>query len=146
MNDHIHRRMAWIVLLSLSVFVVTSAWCVHHVYLLAKDLPNRIQIEMDGEMLGDMITESMRVSLRDGDQATQLGGLRAIRDGMWSDVMIPLYIQQNFGDEILPLCESENTEVAALASEIAELAGLFAQTESDVDLVSLGMPATPSAK
>ncbi|MGI9473608.1 MAG: hypothetical protein ACR2NZ_18845 [Rubripirellula sp.] len=134
MDGRTHRRIIVIILMSLVLFFGSGAWCVHQIVAWAKDLPNRIQIEVDSQALGDFMAEAMRVSLREGETQQQIEGLRLIRDGLRTDASFVPYVQQQLAEEILPLQESDSSQVAALASEISELAGLFAPTDGDVDL------------
>jgi hypothetical protein len=127
------RYVATVLALSLIVFAVTSVWCVHHVYVWAKDLPNRIQIKFDGQGVGELINESVRVAVRDGDVSTQIESLSLLRDGIHADPAMGVYMQQNLVAEIVPLMESPNSTVAALAFEIAELAGFSASSNSQFD-------------
>lgn len=118
---------------SIFVFTITSVWCVHQVYVWAKDLPNRIQIEFDGQGFGELITESVRMAVRDGDVQTQIESLTALRDGIHADPAMGVYVQQNLAAEILPLMESPNSAVAALSVEIAELSGFAASDNGQFD-------------
>lgn len=127
------RYIATVLALSLLVFAVTSAWCVHHVYVWAKDLPNRIQIEFDDQGVGVLINESVRMAVRDGDVATQIESLTLLRGGIHADPAMGVYVQQNLAAEIVPLMESPNSTVAALAFELAELSGFSASSDSHFD-------------
>ena len=133
-----YRRVAIFLLLTLLVFGFTSAWCVRNVFLWAKDLPNRIQFQFEGDGFAEMMTEAARSAVRDGDVQTQIESLTILRDGIHAEPAMSSYVQQNFAAEILPLRMSGNSQVASLASEISELAGFLASDEDEFDLKHLG--------
>ena len=95
-----------------------SLWGVVRIVAWALDLPNRVDIRVDGEAVTWFVTESARATLQQPDPEKHLEGLRALADGIKTNPEVVPWIQAELGSEIDMLRKSPDRRVAALAEEV----------------------------
>jgi hypothetical protein len=85
-----------------------------------RDLPNRIDIQIDGEAFGLAITESIRGELEADSSERQLNAIGYLSNGLAEGPETQTWIHTEYGDEIISLTDSADQEVATAASVLME--------------------------
>lgn len=114
------KRLLIIASASLCLILGLIAWGVVRIVAWASDLPNRVDIQIDGEAVTWFVTESARATLQQPDPEKQLEGLRALADGIKTNPDVVPWIQAELESEIDMLRKSPDPRVAALAEEVHE--------------------------
>lgn len=98
--------------------LIVTAWGAIRVIEWATDLPNRIDIQIDGRSVTRFVTESARASLVQSDPEQQLRCLQAMADGMDANPETVRWIQTEFASELQALQTSPDARVAKLADTL----------------------------
>ena len=112
------RRVLILASAALCVFLGLSVWGVAKIIAWASDLPNRVDVHVDGESVAWFITESARAALQQPDPETQFESLKALADGIESNPEVVPWIRAELGSDIDTLRGSSDPKVAALAEDI----------------------------
>ena len=102
----------------LCMFLILSVWATVRVVDWASDLPNRIDIQVDGESVAWFIAVSARETLKQGAYDRQLECLKALADGIKTNPEVVPWIQAELKLEIETLLKSPNPRVTAMADEV----------------------------
>lgn len=87
----------------------------------AKDLSSRIDIQVDGQDLAKAVNESMHYMLRGDDPAAQLQAIDCFTLGATESPEAAQWVRAEFYEDIVPLRDSTNVEVASKAGELLGL-------------------------
>ncbi len=118
------KRVFVIVGLLFACFVVTVSWSAFKAVAWARDLPNRVVIDVEpmANAFGQAVNDSYHLALRGSDETVQLQVLE--------DQFEPLiresdegaeWIRKEFHDDLSALVDSSNPEVSKAASNILSL-------------------------
>ncbi|WP_203329022.1 hypothetical protein [Candidatus Laterigemmans baculatus] len=112
------KRLLIIASAAMCLLLGISTWGVVRIVAWASDLPNRVDIQVDGEAVTWFVTESARATLQQPDPEKQLEGLRALADGVKTNPEVVPWIQKELKSEIDMLRESPDAMVADVAEEV----------------------------
>ena len=129
------RLLVASVLMAFFVMIGCTAWMVVQVVAWARDLPNRIEIEFDGQAFGQFITGSIAVSLRAEDPQTQLQTIAYLTECLESNPDVEPWVRDSFRDEIEQLAKSDDANLAAAATVLLGRLNLGDEVPIDVDAV-----------
>ena len=118
------------IVLGLIVFGA-GAWGVVRIVAWAKDLPNRIVIDLDEIPIESIVAEGTRAALMSEDQSQQLQCLEYLAEGSRSTPEVIPWIQSEFAAELTILCDSPDGRVATLARTLTEAIPLPSGAEGD---------------
>jgi hypothetical protein len=129
-----HKKLNYF-LLALFIFITLSAAlttvCVIRMVAWARDLPNRVNIQIDGNAIAQSFTEGIRSALQSEDLTQQLLAVKTISEAVDNQgEMIP-YIETEFLAEFGALADSPDPEIAFFARRI--LAAIDSYRLSTVD-------------
>ncbi len=105
------------------MFFGATAWLTHRFVAWARDIPNRVEIEIDGDMVGRAVTESIRYGLHADDVDTQLETVRYLADAMAQNPATAAWVRDEYTNDLTALIDSPDTDVAA------EVVALFAELD-----------------
>ena len=93
-----------------------SAWGVVRVVSWARDLPNRIVIDIDGDALADSfgaaVVQSYHEALASDDPQAQRNVIRDFSDAIADDSNARTWIRAEYSDDLTHLSSSSNADVA----------------------------------
>lgn len=122
MNGQQKRRLVVAGVIVLAILLGGTVWFVHGVVTWVRDLPNRVNVEIDDEQLADVLTsslaEAVRIALRDGEPNTRLETLEQLRDGLRQDLESAPYYRKEFLADVNNLCDDEDERVAEAARQL----------------------------
>ena len=108
-----------------------AGWATLSAVAWARDLPNRVVIDGDAiaNAFGQAAVESYHFTLRDGDATVQL----QVLDEQFASLVRQngegaAWIQNEFGDDIVALVDSDNTKVSNAASNLISMLDAGTQT------------------
>lgn len=118
------KRMLFVAGVLLACVLGIAGWTATKVVAWARGLPDRVTIDGDAmtNSLGQAVTESYHLALREGDSSTQLQVL--------DEQFVPLirqddegaaWIRNEYGDDIRALVDSEDPAVSAAASSLISM-------------------------
>lgn len=147
MNGQQKRRLVVAGVIVLAALLGGAVWFVHGVVIWVRDLPNRVNVEIDDEQLADVLTsslaEAVRIALRDGEPNTRLETLEQLREGLRQDPESAGYYREEFLADVNNLCDDEDERVAEAARQLVrEIES--ADVSSNVTGESGGDEADPS--
>ncbi len=102
----------------LCLLLALTAWGVVRLVAWAAELPNRINIQFEGEGVTAFITEGVRMTLRQPDPEQQFECLQMLADGIRTNPEVVPWIQAELESEISTLRNSPDPRVATLADEV----------------------------
>jgi hypothetical protein len=120
-----HRKRLLIAVLSLAVICCSfGAWGVIRVVAWARDLPNRIVIDVDGiaDSFGAAVVQSYHEALLKGDPPTQRQVIRDFSGLVVENAAAQEWVRTEYSDDLRRLASSPDADVAADAAKLlAEL-------------------------
>ena len=127
------RKRLLIAVLSVAVIVCSfGVWGVVRVVAWARDLPNRIVIDVDGiaDSFGTAIVQSYHQALLDGDPPTQRQVMRDLSGLAAENAAAREWIRTEYSDDLTRLTSSANADVAA---DAARLLANIAESREDAN-------------
>lgn len=112
------KRLLIVAFVSLCLFLGLGTWGAVKVVAWVKDLPNRIDIQIDSEGWAEYLAEGTRMTLREPDPGRQLETLAALSDGIATHPESIPWVQAELTTEIDALRTSPDPRVAAAAEAL----------------------------
>lgn len=123
MNAQQKRRLVVAGVIFLALLLAGTVWFVQGVVTWVRDLPNRVNVEIDDEQFANSLTgaltEAVRIALRDGEPKTRLETLEQLREGLRQNSGNAAYYREEFLAEVQNLCEDADEHVADAARQLA---------------------------
>jgi len=114
----IAKRLLIVAFISFCLFLGLGTWGAVRVVAWVKDLPNRIDIQIDAEGMAWYLAEGTRMTLREPDPERQLETLTMLSDGIATHPESIPWVQAELTIEIDMLRNSPDPRVAAAAEEL----------------------------
>jgi AcrR family transcriptional regulator len=144
MNGQQKRRLVVAGVILLALLLGGTVWFVHGVVTWVRDLPNRVNVEVDDEQVANVLTsaltQAVKISLRDGEPKTQLETLEQLREGLRQAPESAAYYREEFLAEIQDLSNDDDERVAEAAQELVreiESADTSVSVDGDADATLL---------
>lgn len=116
------RRLVVLGVIALALILAGTVWLARGVVIWVRDLPNRVKVNVDNEefdkALTDVLTEAVKITLREGDSKTRLEMLKHLRDGLRQAPEDATSYREEFLADVEKLCDSDDPDVAEAAREL----------------------------
>lgn len=114
------RLLVVLALMCVALLVGTAAWGTYRVVSWARDLPNRIDIQINEDTLGQAAGEAVLMTLRDGDPGQRKIMLDQLGTGDLDNADYRHWIQSVLRPRIDALCNDSDNQVATSARSLVE--------------------------
>lgn len=124
-SNHPQRATQWVSAIAVVILlgVLGLCWAAYRTVLFVADLPNRIEIEIDSEVIAGVVNHSLLYALTDGEDHQRLEVLREIASGPLEQPEYRTWIDEQFGEVIDGLVGHPNLKIAGQAAQLQAAIG-----------------------